>query len=69
MKNNRPKWFAISVGIALAMAVTIADAKKPGTGDDRGYRTGSIVPSDANECAGVPNCMSATLPATSVPIG
>ena len=34
---------------------------------EHGYRTGTLVPSDKNECAGVPNCLSATLPATTVP--
>ena len=67
MQNHRPWAFAISVGMALAIVVTTGQAKKPGTEDEHGYRTGTIVASDANECAGVPNCFSATLPPTTVP--
>ena len=66
MHNHRLRAFAILVGMALVTAVAIGHAK-PRSDDAHGYRTGTLVPSDANECAGVPNCLSATLPPTSVP--
>ncbi|MEO5766532.1 MAG: hypothetical protein ABIR52_14595 [Casimicrobiaceae bacterium] len=47
------------------MAMTSSYAKPPKE-DEHGYRTGALVASDENECAGVPNCLSATLPATVV---
>jgi hypothetical protein len=57
---------AISVGAALVVAAALGDAKN--LGDEHNYRIGGdLVPSDQNECAGVPSCLSATLPATSVP--
>jgi hypothetical protein len=56
---------ALIVGFTLAASAGV-HAKK--LTDEHGYRTdGSRVPSDQNECAGVPSCFSATLPATSVP--
>ena len=67
MQNHRRWALAMSVGVAAIVTPAIGHAKKPGLGDEHGYRTGTIVPSDANECAGVPNCVSATLPATIVP--
>ena len=66
MHDHRGWAFAVFVGMVLATATTIGHAKPP-TEDEHNYRTGTIVPSDANECAGVPNCLSATLSATSVP--
>ena len=36
-------------------------------GVHHGYRTDGLVPSDNNECVGVPSCVSTTLPATTVP--
>ena len=66
MHDHRPRAFAISVGVWLVIAAAIGDAKQPSE-DEHGYVTGVVVPSDANECAGVPNCLSATLPATTVP--
>jgi hypothetical protein len=65
MLNRRPWSLALSAGIALVIAAGIAHARTP-EGDEHGYRTGTLVPSDENECAGVPNCLSATLPATTV---
>src|SRR5437879_5606750 len=65
MHNHRRWASAVFVGMALAMAAAIGHANPPSE-DEHGYRTGTLVPSDANECAGVPNCLSATLPATSV---
>ena len=56
MQNHR-RW-ALAVGVAVIVTPAIGHAKKPGLGDDHGYRTGTIVPSDANECAGVPNCVA-----------
>ena len=67
MQNHRRWALAMSVGVAAIVTPAIGHAKKPGLGDEHGYCTGTIVPSDANECAGVPNCVSATLPATIVP--
>ena len=53
--------FALAIGGIADIASALAD----GT---HGYRTGgAMVPSDENECAGVPNCLSATLPPTTVP--
>jgi len=67
--HNRRTWaFAMTAGMALVMTVAIAHAKHPEV-DEHDYRTGTLVPSDENECAGVPSCLSATLPATSVPAG
>jgi hypothetical protein len=66
MRNELQRVIAISIGLALAMAAAIGNAKQ--LGDDHGYRTdGSLVPSDQNECAGVPSCLSAILPAKTVP--
>jgi len=66
MRNELRRIFVISIGLALAMAAALGNAKP--AGDEHGYRIdGSLVPSDQNECAGVPSCLSATLPATTVP--
>jgi len=66
MHHRRLRMLAIFAGAALVAAAPIGHAKPP-IPDPHGYRTGTLVPSDANECAGVPNCISATLPATAVP--
>lgn len=66
MLNHRPWVLAMSAAALVVMSASFAHGKG-NDGDDHGYRTDTLVPSDANECAGVPNCFSATLPATTVP--
>jgi hypothetical protein len=61
----RPQTIAISLGLAFVLAGGSASAKQPA--QDHGYRTDGVVPSDKNECVGVPTCVSTTLPATTVP--
>lgn len=69
MSKHRSSTFALSLGIALIAAIG-ADGASALADGNHGYRTGgAMVPSDENECAGVPNCLSATLPPTSVPAG
>jgi len=65
VNHHGPRVFALLAGMALVAAAIDVGAKPPGA-DEHGYRTGSLVPSNENECAGVPNCLSATLPATTV---
>ena len=51
--------------LLVAGASVTAQARADG---NHGYRTGgAMVPSDEKECTGVPNCLSATLPPTTVP--
>lgn len=56
--------FATRVVFALVMAAIIGVAN---AADSTGYRTGTIIASDYNECRGVPSCFSATSPAVTVP--
>ena len=56
--------FATRVVFALVMAAIVGVAH---AADDKGYRTGTIIASDYNECRGVPSCFSATSPAVTVP--
>lgn len=66
MRIDRSWAFFIFAGMALLAVSATGNARNWSEGA-HGYRTGTLVPSDENECAGVPNCLSATLPATSVP--
>ena len=61
--RRRP--IAASLGLALVLAAGMASSKQPA--QDHGYRTDGVVPSDKNECVGVPSCLSTTLAATTVP--
>ena len=56
----RRRTVAVSVGVALVFAAGLASSKQ--AAQDHGYRTDGIVPSDKNECVGVPSCVSTTLP-------
>jgi hypothetical protein len=65
--THRTSTFAVLV--ALSVVVTVApDGATAAASGEHGYRTGGeLVPSDEKQCAGVPNCLSATLPPTTVP--
>jgi hypothetical protein len=64
VRSNRLQHiFAISIGMAFLTAATFGAAAD---GDDHGYRTDRLVPSNHNECAGVPDCFPTTLPAVHV---
>src|SRR5689334_1939907 len=63
--RRRSRAAAASLGVAVVFAAGTASAKQPA--QDNGYRTDGLVPSDNNECVGVPSCVSTTLPATTVP--
>ena len=54
--------------VLVFAAVVAAGSASAIAGGNHGYRTGgAMVPSDEKECSGVPNCLSATLPPTTVP--
>ena len=61
----RRRTIAVSLMVALVFAAGMASSKQPA--QDHGYRTDGLVPSDKNECVGVPSCVSTTLAATTVP--
>ena len=62
-----PSRFVASFVLAFATVVASSAASAFASGN-HGYRTGgALVPSDEKECTGVPNCLSATLPPTTVP--
>ena len=65
MRNGRQSPFATRVATAIFMAAAIGSA----FADDRGYRTGTFVESDHNECRGVPDCASTTSPPVTVLAG
>ena len=64
MRNLVQRAFVAHVGFTLAMAASIGTAYAR---DDHNYRTSTMVASDANECAGVPACLSTTSPGVTVP--
>ena len=64
MRNLVQRAFVAHVGFALVVAAIVGEAY---AGDIHGYRTGTIVESNKNECAGVPACLSTTSPGVTVP--
>jgi hypothetical protein len=66
MHDHRRWACALVFGAVLVLSASGGEAKVRAQ-EVNGYRTGTLVPSDENECAGVPSCLSATLPASSVP--
>ena len=67
MPRQRPSRQIASFVLVLVVAGASATVDARAVGD-HGYRTGgAMVPSDDKECSGVPNCLSATLPPTTVP--
>lgn len=64
MQTSSGNLLQVSLGLLLVAAVAIGNAQAAG---GAGYRTGTMVASDQGECAGVPSCLSSTLPAVVVP--
>jgi len=63
MRNLVQRAFVAHVGFALVVAAIVGEAY---AGDIHGYRIGTIVESNKNECAGVPACLSTTSPGVTV---
>ena len=65
MKTFVQRAFATRVLVSLVLSATIGVAYAD---DEKGYRTGTMVASQQNECRGVPACLSTTSPAVVVPM-
>ena len=62
--------FALATGLACTLLIGAALHAGPvQAADEHGYRTDTLVPSDQNECKGVPGCVSVPTPAVSVATG
>ncbi|MEO7252940.1 MAG: hypothetical protein ABIZ83_01735 [Casimicrobium sp.] len=64
MKTFVQRAFATRVLVTLVLSAIIGCAYAD---DEKGYRTGTMVASQHNECRGVPACLSTTSPAVVVP--